>query len=178
MKAFEAAPGSQIMKASDTDRGSHVEWDVTLDQSEVKMVITQLPDRPGSTAIVFGAFTATCIDTDIVQISSPPGTISLTVVMPEQDQARGREVLQHVAAELVGGEVGAAEPVARFSMVAPDSIPHDGVAENLLTTLAAAQIEVVAICTSRHYFALIVSRERASEAETVIRRALGCERPD
>lgn len=164
------------MKAGATNPDDTLVWDVTLVQDEARILVARYPDQPDSAAAVFSALTATCIDTDIViQASSSPDTINLLVVMRESDQARCREVLLHVVAELGGGEVSEPAPIACLYIMGPELTRHDETAERVLATLAAARIEATRMRPTANCFAVVVDRPRAEESERLIRRALGGE---
>jgi aspartate kinase len=123
--------------------------DIRLDQTQGRVTIGRLPDKPGIAAVLFEAVAAEGILVDmIVQGAGHDGIASLSFTVPRADVERAVKV----AAEAIGGEdVGpvTSDPTIDILSVFGVGIrTHVGVGSRMFKALSEAGINVEMISTS------------------------------
>ncbi len=148
---------------------------VTYDKDMVKVAITDVPDRPGIAAKIFGALAAGKINVDMIIQSSAVGegvnSISFTV-------ARGalRKTLDIM--EKVKKEIGAKglvydDGVAKVSIVGAGMRTHSGVASKMFSVLAEENINIEMISTSEIKISCVIKEKDTEKAVKAIHRKFG-----
>jgi len=147
---------------------------VAVDKDQAKVVISNLPDRPGSAAAVLRALAEASINVDmIVQNVGHQGFANVTFTVPKEDAQNAVRVLPTVFAKLGGGEVAAFDNIAKLSVVGVGMRTHAGVAAQMLEALAEEKINVELIATSEIKITLAVPRERADDAQRAVHKSFG-----
>ena len=139
---------------------------VTHDTSEAKVVIADVPDRPGVAARIFRALADAGVNVDmIVQNVSEHGTTSITFTMPKADVAVADPILEAVARDVGAGTIERDPDIAKISLVGAGMKSHPGVAADMFDALAEAGINIEIISTSSIRISCVV---RASEVERAV----------
>jgi aspartate kinase len=147
---------------------------VAVDKDQAKVVITNLPDKPGSAASVLRALAEANINVDmIVQNVGQNGVASVTFTVPKDDAHGAVRVLPAVFKKLGGGEVTAYDNIAKLSVVGVGMRTHAGVAAQMLEALAEQKVNVELIATSEIKVTLAVPRDRADDAQRAVHAAFG-----
>ncbi len=147
---------------------------VAVDKDQAKVVVSHLPDKPGSAAKVFRALAdATVIVDMIVQNEGRGGVANLTFTVPLTDKARAQRALEPVVLALGGGEVAVHEGIAKLSVVGVGMKTHSGVAATLFQALADKGINIELISTSEIKISVIIASTQADEAARVAHAAFG-----
>jgi aspartate kinase len=141
---------------------------VTHDTSEAKIVIVDVPDRPGIAARVFRALADAGVNIDmIVQNVSEDGTTSITFTMPKTDVAIADPILEQLADEIGARGIARDPEIAKISLIGAGMKSHPGVAADMFDALAEAGINIEIISTSSIRISCVVRAhdvERAVEA--------------
>ncbi len=141
---------------------------VAVDKDQAKVIISNIPDKPGSAAKVFRALADASIIVDmIVQNMGRGGIANLTFTVPLTDVAKVQLTLQPVLAALGGGEVAVHENIAKLSVVGVGMKTHSGVAATLFQALADAGINIELISTSEIKISVVIDKAKADEAARV-----------
>ncbi len=139
---------------------------VTHDTSEAKVVIADVPDRPGVAARIFRALADAGVNVDmIVQNVSEHGTTSITFTLPKADVAVADPILEEVARDVGAGTIQRDPDIAKISLVGAGMKSHPGVAADMFDALAEAGINIEIISTSSIRISCVV---RASEVERAV----------
>jgi len=147
---------------------------VAVDKDQAKVVISHLPDRAGSAAMVLRALAEANINVDmIVQNVGLNGVVNLTFTVPKDDAHGAVRVLPAVFQQLGGGEVAAYDNIAKLSVVGVGMRTHAGVAAQMLEALAEQKINVELIATSEIKVTLAVPRDRADDAQRAVHESFG-----
>jgi len=150
---------------------------VAVDKDQVKVIVSQIPDRPGSAARVFRALADANIIVDmIVQNVGHQGVANLTFTVPQSDSLRAKQALEPVFQELGGGQVAVMDRIAKLSVVGVGMKTHSGVAAELFQTLAAQGINIELISTSEIKISVVIGAARADEAARAVHAAFGLEK--
>jgi aspartate kinase len=139
---------------------------VTHDTSEAKVVIADVPDRPGVAARIFRALADAGVNVDmIVQNVSEHGTTSITFTLPKADVAVADPILEEVAHDVGAGTIERDPDIAKISLIGAGMKSHPGVAADMFDALAEAGINIEIISTSSIRISCVV---RASEVERAV----------
>jgi aspartate kinase len=150
---------------------------IAADKDQAKVIVSNIPDKPGSAAKVFRALADASVNVDmIVQNAGRQGVANLTFTVPQADTRKAEKALTPVLAELGGGHVGVHERIAKLSVVGVGMKTHSGVAAILFEALAAAGVNIDLISTSEIKISVVVDLDRADEAVRVAHAAFGLDR--
>ena len=150
---------------------------VAVDKDQAKVVISAIPDKPGTAGAVFRALADANIIVDmIVQNVGRHGVANLTFTVPQGDSLKAKQTLEPVFKELGGGEVSVDKRVAKLSVVGVGMKTHSGVAATLFQTLAAQGVNIDLISTSEIKISVVIDLEQADVAARAVHTAFGLER--
>jgi aspartate kinase len=132
----------------------------SLNESQARVTLSRVPDRPGIAASIFEAIASENILVDmIVQSSGSDGLASVSMTVPRGDLDRARAVLGASAREL-GGEVSY-QPAVDILIVTGIGIrSHTGVSIRIFRALAEAGINVEMISTSEVRVSVVVNAKQ------------------
>jgi aspartate kinase len=164
--SFTWEPGTWVDE-EDASMEQAVVTAVTHDESEAKVTVIGVPDRPGLAARLFRALAERNINVDmIVQNSSLHGTTDISFTVPGHDLAVSTEVCEALVPDLGASGVNSDSDVARVSLVGAGMKTHPGVTALTFETLASLGINIEMISTSSIRISCMV---RASAAEDAVR---------
>jgi aspartate kinase len=150
---------------------------VAVDKDQAKVVVSNIPDKPGSAGRVFRALADANIIVDmIVQNIGHHGIANLTFTVPQGDSHRAHKALEPVFNDLGGGEVAIHDQIAKLSVVGVGMKTHSGVAATLFETLAAEGINIELISTSEIKISVVITAARADDAARAAHAAFGLEK--
>ena len=150
---------------------------VAVDKDQTKVIVSNIPDKPGSAAKVFRALSDANVNVDmIVQNVGRGGVANLTFTVPRGDSHGAREALAPVFRELGGGEVAVDDHIAKLSVVGVGMKTHSGVAATLFQALAAQGINIELITTSEIKISIVIDGARADDAARAAHAAFGLEK--
>ena len=150
---------------------------VAVDKDQAKVIVSNIPDKPGSAAKVFRALAEANVIVDmIVQNIGHHGIANLTFTVPQGDSHRAQKALEPVFTELGGGEVAIHDQIAKLSVVGVGMKTHSGVAATLFQTLADQGINIELISTSEIKISVVIAAARADDAARAAHAAFGLEK--
>jgi len=147
---------------------------VAVDKDQAKVVVSNLPDKPGTAAAVLRSLADANVNVDmIVQNVGSHGVATLTFTVPKDDAHQAVKILPEIFKKLGGGEVAAYDNIAKLSVVGVGMRTHAGVAAQMFEALAEKGINIELITTSEIKVTLAVARERADDAQRAVHKAFG-----
>ena len=147
---------------------------VTHDDTEAKVTVASVPDRPGIAAVLFRALADAGVNIDmIVQNTSTDGTTDISFTMPQADMAQSEQIVARVAADIGAGGVTHDAEIAKVSLVGAGMRTSPGVAATMFETLAAENINIEMISTSTIRISVIVARADMERALRALHTAFG-----
>jgi aspartate kinase len=168
--SFTWEPGTWIQEEDPTMEQAIVTA-VTHDDSEAKVTVSHVPDRPGIAARLFRALADRAVNVDmIVQNTSLHGTTDISFTVPKSDLTVSLEVANSLKGELGASEVSSDADVARVSLVGAGMKSHPGVTATMFETLAADGINIDMISTSTIRISCMV---RTADMEQAVRSLHG-----
>jgi aspartate kinase len=123
--------------------------DITLDDTQARVTISDIPDQPGVAAGIFDGLSAGEIFVDmIVQSEARDGEASLSFTVPQSALEKSLKTAREVSRKVGCGEVTSSPRVAKLSVSGIGMRSHTGVAIRTFEALAQAGINLEMINTS------------------------------
>ena len=140
---------------------------VSSDDSEAKITIEDVPDRPGAAAAVFRAVAEEAVGIDmIVQNPSRDGRADISFLVPKADLTRVATVVERVLGDVGGSGISFDDRIARVSLVGAGIKSHPAVVADMFEALAEQGVNIDMISTSSIRISCVV---RAEDAERAVR---------
>jgi aspartate kinase len=145
--AFTWEPGTWITEEDPMEQA--IVSGVVDDDSEAKVTVTGVPDRPGIAAQLFRTLADADINVDmIVQNVSAAGVTDISFTLPREDLVPGTEITSRIATEIGAAGVTTDERIARVSLVGAGMKSNPGVAATMFEVLAREGVNIEMISTS------------------------------
>jgi len=139
---------------------------VAADLSQVRIVITEVPDKPGNAAKIFEMLSDADISVDmIIQSygrSNDTNDIAFTVAKSELNKAL--DILKEAVQETKAGGVLVDEDIAKVSIVGAGMVDRPGIAASMFKALAESGINIKMISTSEIKISCLVIKEHSQDA--------------
>jgi aspartate kinase len=146
--------------------------DITLDESQARVTIGGVPDRPGIAAQLFEVVGAAGIFVDmIVQGYGPAGQANLSFSVPQQSLERTVRLARDLADRLGCRAVTHSPRIAKLSVSGIGLRSHTGVAIRMFRALAEAGINVEMINTSEVRVNVVVDGQQGQTALAALQQA-------
>ena len=140
---------------------------VTHDDTEAKVTLEDVPDRPGVAAAIFRAIADGGINVDlIVQNTARDGKTDVSFTVAKEDLPRARQICEKVADEVGAARFDADPDVAKVSLVGAGMKTHPGVQAEMFSALAEEGINIEMISTSSIRITCVV---RARDVERAVK---------
>ncbi len=167
-------PGT-LVKEETPGMESVVVRGVSLERSQAKVTIDDVPDRPGVSAAIFGAIAQANIMIDmIVQNVSFDGITDISFTLSTADLPKAEAALKNVVSSLGDGvELRTQSGIAKLSVVGIGMRSHSGVASKMFKALADASANILMISTSEIKVAVIVEESEIEKAAQAVHTAFG-----
>lgn len=147
---------------------------ITLDKTEAKITICNVPDRPGVAAKIFGELSGAGISVDmIVQNVSHLRQTDISFTVKKAEFSKAIKLAKRVASGIEAGDVLEDVDIARVSVVGVGMKSHPGVAAGMFDTLAKHKINIEMISTSDISISCIIKRKFAKTAVRALHEKFG-----
>ena len=147
---------------------------VVDDDSEAKVTIAGVPDRPGIAASLFRRLADANVNVDmIVQNVSEDGVTDISYTAPKEDLRTSLDITQSLADEIGATGVTSDSDIARVSVVGAGMKSNPGVAATMFETLAGHGINIEMISTSAIRISCVIAAEQLEQAVVVLHDAYG-----
>jgi len=152
---------------------------VAYSRDEAKMTLTEVEDRPGIAAAIFGPLAEAAVNVDmIVQNISEEGKTDMTFSLPIDQVKRAEKALEEAKAR---NEIGFSEllidsDVCKVSVVGIGMRSHAGVAAKMFATLRDEGINIKVITTSEIKVSVLVDRKYLELAVQALHDAFDLDR--
>ncbi len=152
---------------------------VAADTSQVRILLANLPDIPGTAARLFVALAKNNISVDmIIQSLASNGTNSIAFTVDAEDITPSLNVLKEFQASVNGGEVLIDEDIAKVSIVGAGMVDRPGIAADMFRALAEKDINIKMLSTSEIKISCLVEKENANNAIKALCKEFGLESED
>lgn len=153
---------------------------IAADLSQARIVVCDVPDKPGAAAAVFTALAQAKISVDMIIQSyadkvANTNDIAFTICADDVDAAL--EVLNKLKEKWKFSKVEANTDIAKVSAVGAGMIGRPGIASKMFQALADADINIRMIATSEIKISCLVNKEDTKKAIKVLHDAfeLNCD---
>lgn len=142
---------------------------VTLDESDAKVAIRNVPDVPGISMQVFGPIAEANINVDmIIQNTGDDGRADLSFTVPKQDLKKSEAIIGSLKSKLCFTRIDTDQNIAKVSIVGLGMRSHAGVAAKAFKLLADNSINIDMISTSEIKISVVVGQEDGRRAVQVL----------
>ncbi len=150
---------------------------VAYDKNQAKMSVTDIPDRPGIAAKIFGALAGIHVNVDmIIQSAAQDATNDISFTVARSDLKKAVPVLEGVSRDLGGKGISVDEKIAKVAIVGVGMKSHAGVAAKMFEALANAKINIEMISTSEIKVSCAVKEDDGQKAVQVLHKAFGLDK--
>ena len=171
--SFKNKPGT-IVKEEVSSMEDVVVRGVALDKNQAKVMVANIPDKPGTAARVFRSLSEANVVVDmIVQNIGRNGVANLTFTVPRDDTHRASQAVEEVLQELGGGKVTLVGDIAKLSVVGVGMRTHSGVASRLFSALSDAEVNIQLISTSEIKISVVINENESNHAIRAVHSAFG-----
>jgi aspartate kinase len=140
---------------------------VASDDSEAKVTLEDVPDRPGAAAAIFRSLAEQGVNVDmIVQNVSHNGRTDVSFTVPRDDLPRVRATMERVVEEVGAVRYDLDDSIAKISLIGAGMKSHPGVAAEMFAALAEEGINIEMISTSSIRISCVI---RAVDAERAVK---------
>lgn len=147
---------------------------ITLNKSEAKITVCDVPDRPGGAAQLFKQLSIGGVSVDmIVQNVSHTRTTDISFTVSKANAHRVIKVTKRAAARIGAGDIILDENIARVAVVGIGMKSHPGVAAKMFDTLARNKINIEMISTSDISISCIIQKKFAEKAVRSLHKNFG-----
>ncbi len=183
----DTIPGTLIVSEEEMDqlieRGEMERQHVTgiaHDKNEAKIILTRVPDRPGSVAEIFEPLAAASINVDMIiqNVGRDKGETDVTFTVPQTDLPRAQALLEDRRDSIGFGRVITDSNIAKISVVGVGMKSHAGVASTMFRALSDRGINVQAISTSEIKVSVMIDEDETELAVRVLHTAYGLDEVD
>jgi aspartate kinase len=149
---------------------------VVSDQSEAKLTVGGVPDRPGIAARLFRALADRLVNVDMIEQNvSMHGTTDISFTVPHDDLSTARDVVAELQHEIGASSIHADPDIATVSIVGAGMRTHPGVSATMFEVLAEEGINIEMISTSAIRLTCVVRAGTADRAVVALHKAFGLE---
>lgn len=164
--SFAWADGTLVVPEEDVMEQAIVSG-VAHDSAEGKVVVRNVPDKPGVASRIFSALADEAINVDmIVQNVSADGSTDISFTVPRADGQLALRRLEGLRDEIGHAQVDFDEGIAKVSLVGAGMKTHPGIAAQMFTALSDAGVNIEMISTSTIRVSVVV---READVETAVR---------
>lgn len=147
---------------------------VAVDESEAKLSIRDLPDKPGISMQIFGPIAEAGVNVDmIIQNTGADGFADLSFTVPSEDLAKSENIISSLKGLLGFSRIDTDRAVAKVSIVGIGMRSHAGVAAKAFKLLADNNINIDMISTSEIKISVIVKKDKGKLAVKVLHDGFG-----
>ncbi|MBM3510756.1 MAG: aspartate kinase [Alphaproteobacteria bacterium] len=173
LSSFTDTPGTFVVDEDEIVEQALVSG-VTYSRNEAKITLTQVADRPGVAAGIFGPLAEAAVNVDmIVQSAADDGTTDVTFTLPRTDLERALKLLNGLKPALGFKSVLADKNVVKVSVIGVGMRSHAGVAARMFKTLSDKGINIQVISTSEIKVSVLIAEDYTELALRALHTAYG-----
>ena len=149
---------------------------VAADSSQVRILLSNLPDIPGTAAKLFGALAKNNISVDmIIQSLANNGTNSIAFTIAADDLEDAMNILKSEKETIQAAEILTDDDIAKVSIVGAGMVDRPGIAADMFRSLAEKNINIKMISTSEIKISCLVEKKNANDAIKSLCKEFGLE---
>ena len=139
-----------------------------------KVTITDVEDRPGMAAEIFGTLGTKGFNVElVVSTGGREGRADISLAVARSQEAQVKEVLEQIRGEVGGRSVDVNSKVALVSIVGHDLSREVGLAGRMFGALSRNGINIEVISTSMSSVTCRIDEDKVEQAEAALRQEFG-----
>jgi len=149
---------------------------VASDLSQLRIVVCDVQDNPGTAAILFDGLANENISVDMIIQSyarKDLNTNDIAFTIDKGDLARTKLILEKLKTDLKFSNIFVDDKIAKISIVGAGMIDRPGIAAKMFRTLASLDINIKMIATSEIKISCLVEQSRANDAVEALHKVFG-----
>lgn len=149
---------------------------VASDLSQLRIVVCDVQDNPGTAAILFDGLANENISVDMIIQSyarKAMNTNDIAFTIDKGDLDRTQTILKSLKSELNYSNIFVDDTIAKISIVGAGMIDRPGIAAKMFRTLASLDINIKMISTSEIKISCLVEQSRANDAVEALHKVFG-----
>ena len=152
---------------------------VALDESQARIAIVGVPDKPGVAAKVFESLSKKNISVDmIVQSTSQDGVNEIAFTVDKDTIEDSKKITEQLAKEIGATGVTTDTSIAKVSIVGAGMIGRPGIAAAMFKALADAGVNIQMISTSEIKVSCVVHTKDGEKAVKAIHKVFELDKVD
>lgn len=174
LSSFEDGPGTLVVDEEEIVEQAIVSG-IAYSRDEAKITLTDVPDRPGAAASIFGPLADAAINVDMIvqNVSVGSESTGLTFTVTKSDLGRAVKVLEKMRTSLGYSDLISDPNVVKVSVIGVGMRSHAGVAQSMFKTLAEKGINIQVISTSEIKVSVLIAEEYTELAVRSLHTAYG-----
>lgn len=142
---------------------------VAADSSQVRILISEVPDAPGNAAKIFSALAKDNISVDmIIQSHAKSNTNDIAFTVTKDDLDDTMVIMKRIRNEIGAGEILTDEDISKVSIVGAGMVDRPGIAAAMFRALADVGINIKMIATSEIKISCLVEKTMEKEAIKIL----------
>ena len=149
---------------------------VASDLSQLRIVVCDVQDNPGTAAVLFDGLANENISVDMIIQSyarKALNTNDIAFTIDKNDLSRTKDILANLKSELNYSNIFVDDKIAKISIVGAGMIDRPGIAAKMFRTLASLDINIKMIATSEIKISCLVEQSRANDAVEALHKVFG-----
>lgn len=149
---------------------------VAVDTSQLRVVVCDVQDNPGTAALLFDGLAKENISIDMIIQSyarKELNTNDIAFTIDKSDLDAAKKVLDAVKSELHYSNIYVDAEIAKLSIVGAGMVGRPGIAAKMFRTLANLGINIKMIATSEIKISCLVDKSQANEAVAALHSVFG-----
>ena len=176
--AFTWEPGTWVIEEDSTMEAALIRA-VVADDSEAKVTVAGVPDRPGIAGSLFRHLADADVNVDmIVQNVSAGGVTDISFTVPHAQLDVAMEICEAQRRDMGAAGVNSDHSISKVSVIGAGMKSHPGVAAKMFETLADNGINIEMISTSAIRVSCVVAESDSDRAVQVLHDAYELDRTD
>jgi len=174
LSSFEDDPGTLISLEEENEMEAPIISGIAFTRDEAKIVVSGVPDVPGSAYRVIGPVSDAGIEVDvIVQNVSADGTTDITFTVKRADCEQTSQIIGRIAKDVNARDVAIDTKIAKISLVGVGMRSHAGIASKMFKALADESINIQIITTSEIKISVLIDEKYLELAVRALHSAFG-----
>ncbi len=176
LSSFADVPGTLVTK-EDKSMEKVVVSGVAYDKNQAKITLTNVADKPGIAAKLFGKVSGANVVVDmIIQNSSKDGVTDISFTVPKTDLKKALPKIKQAAKAIGCKDLEVDENISKVSIVGVGMRSHSGVASKMFEALSNEGINIMMISTSEIKVSCVIEAKYTELAVRALHDAFGLEK--
>ena len=174
LSSFNDAPGTLVVDEEEIVEQELVSG-IAYSRDEAKITLTQVPDRPGVAAAIFGPLADANINVDMIvqNVSQGGQTTDLTFTVGKADLERAIKVIEGSRNAIKYAALSPDSNVVKVSVIGVGMRSHAGIAQRMFRALAEKGINIQVISTSEIKISVLIAEDYTELAVRTLHTAYG-----